>query len=190
MFQQWCPRDERSTLVSLVRAGAPLGTILSFPVSSFLCSLWKRCTAVPSTTSSGFSSAVEVCTYCRNSESYWGICSWTLVFYTFGFLGILWCLPWFFLVCNHPSDHRCIAFEEIALITYTNLEQRKKNHAAAAAAAAATTTTTVEAEAEEGEARDERSNSVCCADCRTVPWLALATHPAAWAIYLSHFSVS
>ena len=222
LFQQWIPRDERSSIVSFVRAGAPLGTILSFPVSSLLCSTLKSCpagvpTAAPTqlpteAPTSALASALlsgaalatgsdpdaALCSHCINGESVFGLCSWSLVFYVFGALGCVWTVLWFSLTTNRPSDgRRCLAVakEEVALIEYTNIAL----HAAARRSSANADDGPFEVDTASSNSQVEVTQRMrgasCCEgrsaqECCRTPWLALITHPAAYAIYISHFSMN
>jgi MFS family permease len=213
LFQQWLPRDERSSIVSFVLAGSPLGTIISFPISSLLCSAMQSCPAVAPTTAptaaptnallsgavlaAGSDPDAANCTHCINEESVFGICSWSLVFYVFGALGCVWTVLWFSLTTNRPSDgRRCLVVskEEAALIEYTNIALRAAASRSAAAVDDAPLEFNSAASGSVTSPAIEGTRSCCegetARECCRTPWLALLTHPAAYAVYISHFSVN
>lgn len=62
----------------------------------------------------GFSIGIGL-TYplCGFIIAHWG---WRLVFYTTGSIGLLWCVMWYFLAFNTPSEHPRITAEELEYI--------------------------------------------------------------------------
>lgn len=81
MLAVWVPKTERSRFAAVVYNGANFGTIISIPLTGYLCSL-----------------------------DFMG--GWPLSFYIFGFLGIVWCFFWWWLVFNTPETHPRIELNE------------------------------------------------------------------------------
>tara|TARA_B110000208_G_C11756114_1_gene425227 strand:+ start:85 stop:1833 length:1749 start_codon:yes stop_codon:yes gene_type:complete len=161
LLKEWVPDLERSFLVGIIMAGAQMGTIVSFPVSSYLVALGTTHSSSPGVngTTEIMSTATAAVLEQQSGELLFclsGIClsSYSLVFYFFGALGCLWALPWFLLVSNDPTSHRCISSAEREYIVATTESKSKTKET----------------------------------DTAQVPWLALLSHHATWAIFITHFA--
>ncbi|KAH1015828.1 putative inorganic phosphate cotransporter isoform X2 [Dendroctonus ponderosae] len=88
MLAKWIPPLERSKFGAYVYAGSNFGTIISLPLSGWLCSL-------------------------KMSD---GTGGWPLAFYIFGVLGVIWFIFWIFLVYDSPTTHPRIDRQEQAFI--------------------------------------------------------------------------
>lgn len=85
--------------------------------------------------------------------------SWPWVFYVFGVCGCAWCALWHRLAADSPAEHPTISTEERVYIEATTQEDA-----------------------------DWVEEKVVVAESGGVPWAALLTHPAAWALYANHFA--
>lgn len=82
MVSKWVPNLERTTIGAFVMAGTQFGTVISLPLSGWLCDF----TEVDN--------------------------GWPLTFYVPGAVGVLWLVAWVFLVYDTPSDHPRISEDE------------------------------------------------------------------------------
>jgi len=87
MVSKWVPSLERSTIGAFVMAGTQFGTVISLPLSGWLCDF----TEVDN--------------------------GWPLTFYVPGAIGVFWMIGWVFLVYDNPSVHPRISEEEKRYIT-------------------------------------------------------------------------
>ncbi|KPM03634.1 hypothetical protein QR98_0020670 [Sarcoptes scabiei] len=62
---------------------------------------------------------------CDKSSSFTVVSGWPVVFYLFGFIGLIWSLIWFVFIHESPEMHPSISHEELELI----LENRNYNSA-------------------------------------------------------------
>eukprot|EP01064_Diplonema_japonicum_P012877 TRINITY_DN2022_c16_g1_i1.p1 TRINITY_DN2022_c16_g1~~TRINITY_DN2022_c16_g1_i1.p1 ORF type:complete len:519 (+),score=72.29 TRINITY_DN2022_c16_g1_i1:72-1559(+) len=85
--------------------------------------------------------------------------TWPWVFYVFGAIGVAWFILWMWLAASTPGQMKGITDGELEYITQT---------------------TGRDADVTVGTENVKRSPSP--------PWRGFLTHPAAWAIYINHFS--
>ncbi|KAF4526241.1 hypothetical protein B566_EDAN001926 [Ephemera danica] len=90
MLSRWIPPLERSKYAAYVYAGSHFGTVLSMPLSGYLCSI----EGIPGG-------------------------GWPLAFYLTGGLGIAWFVAWMFLVSDSPDTHPSISQEERSYINHS-----------------------------------------------------------------------
>lgn len=89
----WVPRHQLTRFSTFVYAGALFGTIVSNPVSGWLCGL--RPGSVPG------------CTFCTG---------WPAVFYLFGTMGLLWYAVWIVVFTSHPEHDISVTVAELTYI--------------------------------------------------------------------------
>ena len=87
--------------------------------------------------------------------------TWPYVFYVFGACGLLWCFVWQFLGESSPGSAKHITADERRYLALT---------------------TGCDADVTVGKLDVVKSDSP--------PWRGFLTHPAAWAIYINHFSAN
>lgn len=83
MLARWIPPLERSKFAALVYAGTNFGTVISLPLSGWLCSI-----------------------------DFMDGPGWPLAFYIFGILGLIWFVFWLYLVYDTPHSHPRITTAE------------------------------------------------------------------------------
>jgi ACS family sodium-dependent inorganic phosphate cotransporter-like MFS transporter 5 len=82
MISKWIPSAERTTLGAFILAGTQFGTVISLPLSGWLCT---------------FNSIDN---------------GWPLAFYVPGVIGVLWFIAWVFIAYDNPQIHPRIANDE------------------------------------------------------------------------------
>eukprot|EP00038_Savillea_parva_P007854 m.172914 g.172914 ORF g.172914 m.172914 type:complete len:545 (+) comp13610_c0_seq1:313-1947(+) len=90
---QWVPSHDRTKFATFAYSGALFGTIVSNPVSGYLCSLPRD--------------TVVGCTFCTG---------WRSVFYLFGTLGLLWYILWMMSIVSDPARDRSVTAAELLYI--------------------------------------------------------------------------
>lgn len=89
----WVPAHDRTRFSTFAFSGALFGTIVSNPVSGYLCSL--------------STSTVRGCPFCTG---------WPSVFYLFGTLGLVWYAVWLMVFVSEPENDRTVTPAELAYI--------------------------------------------------------------------------
>ncbi|XP_022705763.1 sialin-like isoform X2 [Varroa jacobsoni] len=90
---RWSPANEQNSALNFVNAGTVVGTVVTLPVSAYLC-----------TSPMG----------------------WSVSFYLFGLLGILWTVFWFCVAADGPERHPWISAEERKYIVESRSSKFKK----------------------------------------------------------------
>jgi MFS family permease len=90
-FYNWIVAREKTSMVTFTTSGLHIGSIIGFSLSGYLAGVPLRANG----------------THLGN---------WRLLFYLFGFVGVLWTLFWVWFVYERPEDHPLMTPEELALI--------------------------------------------------------------------------
>ena len=157
LLRMWAPEKERSTMVSITFAGSMLGTVVAFPISSWLVKIGNS-------TGTGAAGAAGAAGTAPEG-------GWIWVFYAFGALGFIWFLLWCLLVRSSPELSRCISEVERDFII--------AHRGAVTSAGGGNKATSGDAEPAATQACCERMRGLAASlwDQR-----AFLTHPASWAI--------
>lgn len=89
----WVPLHDRTRFSTFAYSGALFGTIVSNPVSGYLCSLSTN--------------TVPGCPFCTG---------WPSVFYFFGTIGLVWYAVWLKVFVSEPENDRAVTPAELAYI--------------------------------------------------------------------------
>jgi len=163
LVSSWVPEKERSRSLSLIYSGMYAGSALGL----WLCPLLI--------------------------EAF----GWPSVFYTFGSLGAVWWLAWQAIAASSPASSNRITAREAAYIE-AGLSVRTSSPSSSTASVESAEAGLVPASAADAlTAADGGAAGVPAASGAggngtqpPVPWKALLTSKATWAIYISHFCVT
>lgn len=176
------PAAANAGLIPLLAARALLGVGegVAMPAMNQLVSSW-----VPEKERSRSLSLIYSGMYAGSALGLW-LCpllieafGWPSVFYTFGSLGAVWWLGWQAVAASSPAASTRISAAEAAFIQ----------------AGLSTTLSDSDDEAAAGAAAEEGGGALAPAAAAgdpppSVPWRALLTSRATWAIFISHFCVT
>eukprot|EP00037_Helgoeca_nana_P015170 m.141938 g.141938 ORF g.141938 m.141938 type:complete len:519 (-) comp22892_c0_seq2:155-1711(-) len=181
----WVPPHDRTRFSTFVFAGALFGTIVSNPVSGYLCS-------VPV-------GKVPGCPFCTG---------WPSVFYLFGSLGLVWYTVWIAVFVSEPENDPSVTPSELAYIKGTAAgganEAAKLVAAAEVAAVEGATKTPDRKPLPLGSIQEDHNDSATEAapllgasggsasttsggpSSSSPPWRAMWSSPAVWAIIVGN----
>jgi MFS family permease len=170
----WVPPHDRTRFSTFVYSGALFGTIVSNPVSGYLCSLPK--------------STVSGCSFCTG---------WPSVFYLFGTLGLVWYAVWLKVFVSEPEHDHAVTKAELAYIRGPESTAAKKVGAVGERVVKAKKVSERKLLLIQGDSDNSETEPLQglglglevvppATSSSTPPWLAIWSSPAVWAIIVGN----
>ncbi|CAG2165540.1 unnamed protein product [Oppiella nova] len=104
MIARWMPKLERSRGISIIFAGAAIGSVVTLPLTGYLCD-------------ETFLGGWPAIFYVLGFIGITFLGGWPAIFYVLGFIGIVWFILWTIFVYDSPDCHPFISQHEYDYIS-------------------------------------------------------------------------